>query len=158
MMEHVDAGDLYYVARRLKAHAEAALGAREGQVEAMSPAHQLVLGAVLSSSPLSIGEIAKALGLAQSAVSTAVAALREQQLVLTEVDAEDRRVTRVSAAPRLAAWAAAHLHVAAATVMAPLLAHRPSQERRCVLDGLALLHDAFKRQDELSGDKDRTVR
>lgn len=151
----MDAGDLYYVARRLKAHAEAALGAREGQVETMPTAHQLVLGVVLSSPRSSIGEIAKGLGLAQSAVSNAVASLRDQQLVLTEVDGGDRRVTRVSPAPRLAAWAATHLHADAAQVVAPLLVDRSIRERRCVLDGLAILHEAFKRQEELSGDGER---
>ncbi len=157
MMRFVDAGHLYYVARRLKAHAEAALGAREGQVDAISPVHQLVLGVVLSSPGSSIGEIAKGLGLAQSAVSNAVAALRDQQLVLTEVGADDRRVTRVSATPRLAAWAAAHLHADAAAVMAPLLADRPTRERRCVLDGLAILHEAFKHQEEVAGNEDRRM-
>ena len=157
MMYPVDSGDLYYVARRLKAHAEAALGAREGQVDAMSPAHQLVLGSVLSSPGSSVGEIARGLGLAQSAVSNAVACLRDQELVVTEAGADDRRVTRVSAAPRLAAWADSHLHADAAAVMAPLLADRPPQERRCVLDGLAILHDAFKRQEELPRDDRRTM-
>jgi DNA-binding MarR family transcriptional regulator len=136
---------------------KAIYGLATGAVAGRRP-EQLVLGAVLSSPPSSIGEIAKGLGLAQSAVSSAVASLRERQLVLTEVDANDRRVTQVSAAPRLAAWAAAHLHVDAATVMAPLLADRPSQERRRVLDGLAILHDAFKRQEVLPGDKGRRLR
>lgn len=121
----------------------------------MPTAHQLVLGVVLSSPGSSIGEMAKGLGMAQSAVSTAVASLRDQQLVLTDVDGEDRRVTRVSPAPRLAAWAAAHLHADAAQVMAPLLVDRTMRERRCVLDGLAILHDAFKRQEERSSDEQR---
>lgn len=151
----MDSADLYYLARRLKAHAEATLGAREGQVDTIPSAHQLVLGVVLSSPGSSIGEMAKGLGLAQSAVSTAVAGLRNQQLVLTEVDGGDRRVTRVSPAPRLAAWAAAHLHADAAEVLAPLLVDRSIRERRCVLDGLAILHDAFKRQEERSGDEER---
>lgn len=149
----MDSGDLYYVARRLKALAEAALGAREGQVEATPTAHQLVLGVVLSSPGSSIGEMARGLGLAQSAVSTAVARLRDRQLVLTEIDAGDRRVTRVSPAPRLAAWAAAHLHADAAEVIGPLLVDRSMRERQRVSDGLAILHDAFKRQEERSDDE-----
>lgn len=146
----MDAGDLLYVARRLKAHAEAALGAREGQVDALPPAHQLVLGLVLSSPHSSIKEIATSLALPQSAVSGAVASLRDEELLVTEVDANDRRVTRVSAAPRLAAWATKHLKVDAARVMDPLLIGCSPSERRRALDGLAILHDAFKREEGLA--------
>lgn len=153
----MDAGDLFYVARRLKAHAEAALGAGEGQVDALPVAHQLVLGLVLSSSGWSIKQIATNLAMPQSAVSAAVASLRESDLLVTEVDAHDRRVTRVSAAPRLAAWAASHLKADAASVIAPLLTGRSTTERRCVLEGLAILHDAFKREEELSGHVERRL-
>jgi DNA-binding MarR family transcriptional regulator len=141
----VDAGGLYYVARRLKAYAEAALGDRDGQADAMPPAHQMVLGCVLAAPGSSIGDIARSAGLAQSAVSTAVAALRDVDLVFTSADPDDRRMTRVSPSARLSRWAAGHLAVDAETVLAPLLASRPERDRRRVLEGLAILHDAFTR-------------
>lgn len=158
MIRPVDAGDLFYVARRLKAHADDALGAGEGQADALPTAHQLVLGLVLSSPRSSIKEIATNLALPQSAVSGAVASLRDAQLLVTEVDDDDRRVTRVSAAPRLAAWAAKHLKADAASVLEPLLIGCSRSERRCVLDGLAILHDAFKRMDELPARAARKAR
>ncbi len=153
----MDVGDLYYVARRLKSHVEDALGASDGQADAMAPTHQLVLGAVLSSPGSAVGEIARGLGLAQSAVSAAVASLRDQQLVVTEVDGNDRRVTRVSPSPRLATWAAKHLHVDALTVIDTLLADRTPRDRRRVLDGLTILHETFTRQDQLSPTEHRRV-
>ena len=155
----MNAGDLYYLGRRLKALAEAAFGAQEGEVDAVPIAHRLILGAVLESPGSSIGDMARSTGLVQSAVSSAVAALREQQLVLVEPDGNDRRVTRVRPAPRLAAWAADRLHADAEHVLAPLLAERSVAERRRVFDGLAVLHEAFLREDEASGaNRPRVVR
>lgn len=147
----MNAGDLYYLGRRLKALAEAALGAQEGQAEAVPVAHRLILGAVLESPGSSIGDMTRSTGLVQSAVSSAVAALREQQLVLIKPDAKDRRVTRVCPAPRLAAWAADNLYTDAEHVLAPLLAERSVAERRRVVQGLAVLHEAFLGEDEVSG-------
>jgi DNA-binding MarR family transcriptional regulator len=147
----MDAGDLYYLGRRLKALAEVAFGAQEGEVDAVPASHRLILGAVLESPGSSIGDIACSTGLVQSAVSSAVAALREQQLVLVEPDANDRRVTRVRPAPRLAVWAEDRLHADAEHVLAPLLAEWSGAERRRVFDSLALLHEAFVRGDEASG-------
>ncbi|HEX8771348.1 MAG TPA: MarR family transcriptional regulator [Acidimicrobiales bacterium] len=153
----MDVGELYYVARRLKWHVEAALGAADGQAEAVPPIHQLVLGLVLSSPGSAVGEIARGLGLAQSAVSAAVASLRDQQLVVTKVDGKDRRVSRVSPSPRLATWAAKKLHVDAAAVIETLLADRTPRERRCALDGLTILHDAFTRRDQVSPAEHRSM-
>ena len=155
----MNAGDLYYLGRRLKALAEAALGAQEGQAEAVPVAHQLILGAVLESPGSSIGDMARSTGLVQSAVSSAVVALREQQLVVVEPDANDRRVTRVRPALRLAAWAADRLHTDAEHVLAPLLIERSVAERRRVSEGLAVLHEAFLREDEASGtSRSRVIR
>lgn len=153
----MDVGDLYYVARRLKSYVEDALGAGEGEADAVPPTHQLVLGVVLSSPGSAVGEIARGLGLAQSAVSAAVASLRDQQLVATEVDGNDRRVTRVSPSPRLASWAAKRLHVDAAAVIDTLLADRTPRDRRRVLDALTTLHETFTVQDQLSSTEQRRM-
>ncbi len=116
----------------------------------MAPTHQLALGVVLSWPGSAVGEIARGLGPAQSAISAAVASLRDQQLVVTEVDGKDRRVTRVSPSPRLANWAAKHPHVDAAAVIEALLAERTPSERQCVLDALSILHEAFTREGPVS--------
>ena len=143
----MNAGELHYLARRLRACADEALGAGPGQVEAVPPLHQLVLGCVLDSPRISVGEIARRLSVVQSAVSKAVAACREQGLVVTDADPEDRRVTRVAPSPRLARWAGTCLQADVEEVMAPVLAGLPARDRACVLRALALMHDAFARQD-----------
>ncbi len=143
----VNAGELHYLARRLKACADEALGADPGQVESVPPLHQLVLGCVLESPRASVGEIARRLSVAQSAVSNAVAACREQGLVVTEADPQDRRVTRVAPSPRLARWAGTRLQTDVEEVLAPVLAGLPARDRASVLRALGLLHAAFTRQD-----------
>ncbi len=144
----MNAGDLYYLSRKLQAHAEEALGASPGQVDAVPFHHQLILGHVIESPGAAIGEMARRLSLAQSVVSTAVAALRDQGLVMTDADPEDRRKTKVAPSDRLARWAERHLRSDANDVMAPVLDNLPARKRASVLRGLSLLHEAFRRQEE----------
>ncbi len=142
------AGDLYYLARKLQAHAEEALGASPGQVDAVPFHHRLILGYVIESPGAVIGEIARRLSLAQSVVSTAVAALRDEGLVVTDADPDDRRRTKVAPSDRLERWAEKYLRADAREVMAPVLDSLPARERSSVLRGLSLLHQAFRRQEE----------
>lgn len=141
----IDAGELYELARWLKTAAERALGAAPGQVEGVPAAHQVVLGAVLEVSGVSIGELAERTGLAQSMVSTAVADLAAQGLLVSEPDPQDRRRRLVRPSDRLAAWAGTHLRRDAGPVLEPLLAELPDEERRCVVRALALLYGAVRR-------------
>ncbi len=143
----MDAGDLYYVARKLRALAEQALGAGPGQVDSFPLYHQLVLGEVAESRGSTILEIATRLSLSQSMVSTAVAALRGQGLLVTENDATDRRKVRVMPSERLAAWIETRLRRDAEEVLEPALVGLPARDRKSVLRSLALLHDGFKRRE-----------
>ena len=136
-------GELYFVARRLKQHAEQAIGAQPGQVEAVPVRDQLVLGAVLETPGSAIGDIARKLSIAQSAVSGAVVSLKESGLVETAADQSDGRVTRVVPSERLARWAGAHLFSGVDDVLAPLLAGMSDEDKSCVLRALDLLHDAL---------------
>ncbi len=144
----MNAGDLYYLARKLQAHAEEALGASPGQVDAVPFHHQLILGYVIESPGAVIGDIARRLTLAQSVVSTAVAALRDQGLVVTDADPDDRRRTKVAPSNRLARWAEKYLRADVDDVMAPVLDNLSARERSSVLRGLSLLHQAFRRQED----------
>lgn len=143
----MNAGDLYYLARRLQALSERALGATPEAVDAVPRDHQLVLGFVLDAPGSTVGEISRGVSLAQSAVSTAVAALREQGLLTTHVDPDDRRRTRVSPSDRLARWAAGHLRRDVGEVLAPVFAELGTRERAEVTRALSVLLDALRRAD-----------
>lgn len=140
-------GELYYLARRLKQHAEQAIGVRPGQVEAVPVRDQLVLGAVLEAPGSPVGEIARRLSMAQSAVSAAVVGLRKSGLVATSVDANDGRVTRVSPSERFARWAKNNLDGAVDDVLDPLLVGMSAEEQACVRRALTLLHQALAAQE-----------
>ena len=149
----MNVGDLYYVARRLKALAEQALGAAPGQIDRVPLYQQLVLGDVLASPGSTIVEITERQSMAQSMVSKAVATLRDQGLLDTETDPADRRRVRVMPSRRLAQWAQGHLHPDAEEALAPLIAGLSARDRSCVLRAVALLHRSFKRQEEQGGDR-----
>lgn len=144
----MNSGELYYVARRLRAVAEQALGAAPGAADAVPYQHQLVLGFVLDSPGCTVGDIARGLSLAQSAVSTAVATLRDQGLLATAIDPDDRRRTCVSPSPRLARWASSHLSSDASDALAPVLDGLGARQKADVLRGLSLLLAAFRGQDD----------
>ncbi len=143
-------GELYFLARKLKQLAEQAIGARPGQVEAVPVRNQLVLGAVLESPGSPVGEIARRLSIAQSAVSAAVVSLRDEGLVVTSIDSTDGRVTRVSPSEKLARWAGAHLSSGVDDVLDPLLTGMSSEDKTCVIRALDLLHSALLRHEETS--------
>ncbi len=143
----MNVGELYYLARRLRFLAEQGLGAGDGQVEAVPVHHQVVLGAVLDAPGSSIGQIADRTSLAQSIVSKAVAALRDQDLLATETDPHDRRRVRVLPSMRLASWAESRLERPAAALLAPLLDDLPSRDRACVLRALSLLHERLQQEE-----------
>lgn len=144
----MDVGDLYYVARRLKAYAEQSLGAKPGDIEAM-PLHQrLILAQTLKSPGVTIQELSTRLSLAQSMVSTGVSALREQGLVSSEVDPLDRRRVKVIPSRKLRKWAQTKLHADLEAVLAPLLGDLPLKDQQCVLRSFALLERSFKRLEE----------
>ena len=143
----VDVGDLYYLARRLKGLAEQALGAGAGQVEAVPVHHQIVLGAVLDAPGSSIRQIGERTSLAQSIVSKAVAALRDQELLMTETDPEDRRRVRVIPSSRLASWAQQRLERPAASILGPLIDDLSIHDRSCVIRGLSLLYERLQHND-----------
>jgi DNA-binding MarR family transcriptional regulator len=143
----MEVGDLYYVARRLKAYAEHSLGTKPGGIESV-PLHQrLILKHVLHHPGATILELSTRLSLAQSMVSTAVGALRQQGLVTTHIDPEDRRRLKVMPSEELETWARTRLHVELDTVLAPLLAELPTDDRACVLRALALLNRSFRSQE-----------
>lgn len=143
----MEVGDLYYVARRLKAYAEHSLGAKPGDIESV-PLHQrLILKHVLHHPGATILELSTRLSLAQSMVSTAVGALRQQGLVTTHVDPEDRRRLKVRPSEELERWASSRLHVELDTVLAPLLTSLSIDDRACVLRALALLNRSFRSQE-----------
>ena len=143
----MNVGELYYLARRLRLLAEHGLGASAGQVEAVPVHHQLVLGAVLAAPGSSITEICERTSLAQSIVSKAVAALREQDLLVTETDPEDRRRVRVLPSARLASWAEGRLERPAESLLEPLITDLPPRDRACVVRALTLLHQRFQHYD-----------
>jgi DNA-binding MarR family transcriptional regulator len=157
MDEGMEVGDLYYVARRLKTYAEHSLGAKPGDIEAV-PLHQrLILKHVLQSPGATILELSVRLSLAQSMVSTAVSALREQGLVITQVDPDDRRRLKVMPSEQLKTWAATRLHVDLRAVLAPLLAGLSSDDRACVLRAFALLNQLFRSQEDVGGSRKARV-
>ena len=141
-------GELYYLARRLKQHAEQAIGARPGQVDAVPVRDQLVLGVVLEAPASPVGQIARRLSMAQSAVSAAVVALRQSGLVVTSVDSNDGRVTRVSPSEKLDQWARNNLDGAIDDVLDPLLGGMSADEQACVRRALGLLHRALVAQEQ----------
>jgi DNA-binding MarR family transcriptional regulator len=145
---NMQVGDLYYVARRLKAHAEQSLGAKPGDIAAFPVPQRLILGYILHSPGATIQELANHLSLAQSVVSTGVASLRDRDLVTTEVDPADRRRVRVAPSKVLRRWARTKLHTEAQTVLDPLLEDLKAKDKECVLKALTLLNETFRRKED----------
>ncbi|MDP9223819.1 MAG: MarR family winged helix-turn-helix transcriptional regulator [Actinomycetota bacterium] len=136
------------MARKLKLYAEQSLGANPGEIEAVPLYRRLILGHVLGSPGATILELSTRFSLAQSMVSTAVGALREQGLVITEVDPIDRRRVKVTPSERLQTWARTRLHADLDVVLAPLLRDLPTADQECVLRAFTLLNDSFRRGEE----------
>jgi DNA-binding MarR family transcriptional regulator len=157
MADGMEVGDLYYVARRLKAYAERRLGAKPGDIEAVPLHHRLILKHVLHSPGATIQELSTRLSLAQSMVSTAVSALREHGLVTSEVDPTDRRRVRVMPSEKLETWARTRLHVGMRTVLGPLLASLSSEDQECVWRALDLLNTSFRNEEQVGAPKEAAV-
>jgi DNA-binding MarR family transcriptional regulator len=157
MADGMEVGDLYFVARRLKACAERSLGAKPGDIEAVPLHRRLILKHVLHSPGATIQELSTQLSLAQSMVSTAIGALRAQGLVTTEVDPADRRRVRVEPSEKLQTWARTRLHVGIRTVLGPLLAPLPSEDQECVWRALDLLNTSFRNEETVGSPKEAPV-
>jgi DNA-binding MarR family transcriptional regulator len=159
--DHTDVGDLYFVARKLKAYTERTLGAEPGDIEAVPLHRRLLLRQVLESPGATIADLSTQLSLAQSMVSTAVSALRQQGLVTTEIDSADRRRVKVAPSKKLQSWAQTRLHRDLEVVLEPLLRDVPAKDRTCVLRAIGVLNQSFRKLEEerplvLSGNGSRT--
>jgi hypothetical protein len=81
-------------------------------------------------------------------VSTAVSALREQGLVVTEIDSQDRRRVQVMPSRRLRSWAQTRLRLDLEVVLEPLLEDVSVRDRLCVTKAIGVLNESFRRREQ----------
>ncbi|MBN6051562.1 MarR family transcriptional regulator [Nonomuraea sp. RK-328] len=100
--EGMNAVDLFLLGRTLMKISEEAMPAEGIGPQTTSVRTVLIVVSDIRDHPeTSVGEIVARTGLPQSAVSAAVARLREAGAVVTEPDARDRRRTVIRHAPRI---------------------------------------------------------
>jgi DNA-binding transcriptional ArsR family regulator len=97
---------------------------------------------------VTIASLSTRLSLAQSMVSTAVSALREQGLVVTEIDSHDRRRVQVMPSRPLRSWAQTRLRLDLEVVLEPLLQEVPVDDRLSVIKAIGVLNESFRRREQ----------
>lgn len=140
----MDATDLYYLIRRLRALVEPEI---ESLGKRTSLPQQIVLRDVFEFPGSTIKEVCERRSLAQSVVSKEIAEGRELGLVRTETDPEDRRRVQVFATEALKETVYEHLGTDVRDILRPATEGLADAEVEAIVDSLARLLDAVKRHD-----------
>lgn len=141
----MDATDLYYLTRRLRA-------LLEPQIEAvgtpsMSIPQQIVFRDVIEFAGSTVKAISERRHIAQSVVSKAIADGREMGLLSTKTDPTDRRRALTYPTPLLTDTVYARLGTDVREILEPALAGMSSAQKESIVRSLAALLEGVKRNE-----------
>lgn len=140
----MDATDLYYLVRRLRALVEPEI---ESLGKRASLPQQIVLRDVFEFPGSTVKEICERRSLAQSVVSKVISGARELGLVRTEQDTEDRRRVKVYSTKALKERVYGHLGTDVREILHPATEGLSKAEVEAIVNALARLLEAVKQHD-----------
>lgn len=152
----MDMETLYQVIRRLRRYIEAA-AADQRERPAPPLYQQLVLDDVIEHPGSTIQEITTRLAMAQSLISRAIAHARDEGWVITFVDPEDHRRTRVRPSNDLLAHPPAGIHADAECALAPLLCNLDAGDRAAFFRALEAIHLELCKTDSAAARQSQAV-
>lgn len=141
--------DLRQLGNLLVAESEQAMTSASGF--ALKPPEMMVMAELYAHGTLSVGTLARHVGLAQSRVSTAVAALRRERLVSVEPAPDDGRKTMVRLGERAEEVADVVRHQDARPLVASLAGELAPDQLDELLVRLSELRDALDRRARTAG-------
>lgn len=140
----MDATDLYYLIRRLRALVEPEI---ESLGKRVSLPLQIVLRDIFEFAGSTIKDVCDRRSLAQSVTSKAIGEARELGLVRTETDPDDRRRVKLFPTEALKKTVYGHLDTDIRTILHPATEGMSKAEVDAIVDALARLLQAVKRRD-----------